>query len=513
MTAAPRLEIAHPANSEQSAAPPRIERPGRIPEVGHDAEAILTEMRAIAEGDARWRDGRVFCLVYSAGETHERLIKDAHHLFFSENGLNPMAFGSLRRMEGDVVRMAADLMHGSKDAVGTLSSGGTESILLAVKTYRDRARRLKPWIRRPEMIIPRSAHVAFQKGAKLFGLKVRIAPLREDFRVDVKAVQKLINRNTVMIVGSAPQYVQGVIDPIVELGAIAQQKKIPLHVDACVGGFLLPWLERLGEKIPVWDFRVPGVTSISADLHKYGYAAKGASVILYRSMEYLKDQFYVATDWPGGIYASPSLPGTRPGGPIAAAWATLMGLGEAGYLRLAKRTLSATRTLHDGIAQIPGVRVVGQPDATILSFASDASDVDIYAVADQLEDRGWRFDRQQMPPSLHLTVMSAHDETAPEFLADLREVVEYVRAHPELKSRGNAAMYGMMAKIPSRALVGMSVRKVMEGMYSASGDMPDLSGEGEDGVMGLVHRYGDKIMSALDELESVKARVQKGLRR
>jgi len=484
----------------------------QIPAKGRGTSELLGEMRALAKADAAWREGRVFCLVYDGGQEHEQVLREAHGLFFAENGLNPMAFKSLRRMEGDVVRMTAALLHGGREAVGTMSSGGTESILLAVKTYRDRARRLRPWIRRPEMILPRSAHVAFLKAAELFGVKARIAPLRDDHRVDVRAVKRLCNRNTVMLVGSAPQYVQGVIDPIEELGQLALKRKIPLHVDACVGGFLLPWLERLGHPVPAWDFRVPGVTSISADLHKYGYAAKGASTIVYRSMDYLKDQFFVATDWPGGIYASPSLPGTRPGGPIAAAWAALQSLGEEGYLRRAGQALEAVRRFREGVKQIPPIEVIGEPDATVLSFGSSDPKIDIYAVADQLEDRGWHFDRQQSPASLHLTLMPAHLGTIDAFLTDLTEAVDVVRANPELKSRGNAAMYGMVARIPVRTLVGYSVRKIMEDLYGPrGGDRDGLPGQG--GATGsLIDKYGARVLGALDRFDALKAKVS-GTRR
>mgnify|MGYP001000221556 CR=1 FL=1 len=290
-----------------------------IPENGQDQAALLEQMRSYGQEDADWRGGKTWSLVYSLGEEHTNFLKQAHGLFFSENALNPLAFKSLKRFESEVVRMAATMLHGDKDVVGTMTAGGTESCLLAVKTYRDLARAKRPWLRKPEMIVPESIHMAFEKGAHYFGVKPVRVPVDEHYRVDLDVVRKRINRNTALIIGSAPSYPFGVIDPIEGLGKIAQEKGIPLHVDGCLGGFMLPFVERLGNKVPPFDFRVPGVTSMAADVHKYGYSAKGASVILYRSMEYLKHQFFVYTDWSGGIFISPALLGTRCGGPIAEA--------------------------------------------------------------------------------------------------------------------------------------------------------------------------------------------------
>lgn len=496
------------------AAPEAVVPPvNRLPQKGADFEALLEQMHGLRHEDAHWREGRCFALVYSAGEDHHTFLAQAHNVFFSENGLNPMAFKSLKRMEAEVVRMTHGLQHAPSEAVGVMTSGGTESILLAVKTYRDMARKRRPWIRKPEMVLPKTAHVAFEKAGHYFGVKIRYAPVTEDFRVDVKAVKKLINRNTIMLMGSAPQYPHGVIDPIAELGELALKKKLPLHVDACVGGFLLPFIERLGHKVPSWDYRAAGVTSISADLHKYGYCAKGASVLTYRSMDTMKHQFFVSTDWPGGVFASPGVPGTRPGGPIAAAWAGMQAMGEDGYMRLAERALGATDKLRAGIDTIDGLCLYGEGPATVVTFGSSDKNLDVYAVADQLGDKGWHFDRQQHPASVHLTVMSAHLDTADEFIADLRAAVAAVKADPELKSRGNAAMYGMMARIPMRTMVKSAVQKVMEGMYGPDGEVPDLSepGAAGDGVVGKVmDRFGGVAMQAFERFDEVKSRFGMG---
>lgn len=455
----------------------------RIPDRPEAADQVVASLEAARSADVDWRGGRVFSLVYHAGEAHEELIRRAHALYASGNLLNPMAFRGLRRLEAEVVEMAASLFAGPDGAVGAVTSGGTESILVAVAALRDRARRERPWIRSPELVVPRTVHPAFDKAAHYFGIKLRKVEVGADLRADVRGTARRIGRSTIGLVGSAPQYAHGVIDPIAELGELAARHRLPLHVDACLGGFVLPWIERLGRPVPPWDFRVPAVTSISADLHKFGYGGKGASVLLWRSMELMKHQFFVATDFPGGIYASPTLLGTRPGGPIAAAWAALRGLGAEGYLELTRAALAAADTLRAGIRAIPGLVLLGDPDSIIVAWAAAPGGPDIYAVADRLEARGWAADRQQRPASVHLTCTANHLAVAEAYLADLGDAAAEVARDPALARGGSAPMYGMMARVPlrgplggpARLLLRSSVRKVLESMYAPGAILPDLS--------------------------------------
>jgi glutamate/tyrosine decarboxylase-like PLP-dependent enzyme len=427
----------------------------RIPDQGRAADELVADLRARQAADTDWRRGRVFSLVYHAGKEHEELVARAHAVYASTNLLNPLAFKSLKQLETEIVAMAQDLMHGS--GTGVVTSGGTESILCAVAAYRDRANR---W--RPELVVPRTVHPAFDKAAHYFGVRLVKVDVGDDYRVNVRAMEKAITRRTIAIVGSAPQYPHGVVDPIAELGAIALRHGVPLHVDACVGGFVLPWLEKLGRAVPRWDFRVPGVTSISADLHKFGYAGKGASVLLWRSLDLMKHQIFVATEWAGGVYASPTMIGTRPGGPIAGAWASLQALGEPGYLALAKQAIDAADRLRTGILAIPGLSLVGRGDATIVTYTGDK----IFAVADRLEARGWSVDRQMKPASIHLTVTANHAAIVDDYLAELRGAIADVRANPKLAREGTAPMYGMVAKVPLRRLVASKVRDTVARMYA-----------------------------------------------
>jgi sphinganine-1-phosphate aldolase len=469
-----------------------------FPKAGKSKECILDAMEAARAQDARWKQGRAFSLVYYGGEEILDLLKAAYTMFFSENGLNPTAFPSLRKFETEVVSMTASLLGGDVNTCGNMTAGGTDSILAAVKTARDWARARNPQNTTPEMIVPATAHPAFDKAAHYFDVKVVHVPVRADFRADIAAMRAAVTPHTVMIVGSAPSYPHGVVDPISELAQIALDNGILCHIDACVGGFVLPFARRLGYPVPPFDFSVPGVTSMSADLHKYGYAAKGASVVLYRDAELRRHQFFVHTSWPGGVYASPGLAGTRPGGAIAAAWAVMNFLGADGYTEITDVVMKTAHKLRDGINALDGIQVMGHPDACVMAIGSDR--LDIYEVGDEMTLRGWYLDRQQFPPTLHLTVTYAHAGTADAFLADLREAVAAAR-RPTLRHflnalqlglvrlltrvlperwvsrltalaapgggglpQRSAAMYGMMAALPNRGDVDNIVRDVLDGL-------------------------------------------------
>ena len=490
----------------------------QIPDRGIAKAELLEELDSMSATDGDWKSGKVWSLVYHIDDEHHRFLEEAFGKYFSTNFLNPVVFKSLKRMETEVVRMTAEMLHGDDEVVGTMTSGGTESIIMAVYAYRERARKRRPWIRRPNIVCPNTVHPAFRKAAHYFDIKLREVAVGDDHRAVPKALARKINHNTIALAASAPQYAQGVVDPIAEIGALAERRKLPFHVDSCIGGFMLPWVEDLGYPVPEFDFRVPGVTSISADVHKYGYAAKGASVVVYRNMDYLKHQFFVSTHWTGGIYVSPTMPGTKPGGTIAAAWAAMQAIGKEGYRDLAAASMKATKEFIAGINAIDGLEVVGQPHMTLVSYRSNDPAVDIFAVGDQLEERGWAVDRQQKPNSIHVTVTKNHVDVIATYIADVNAAVSFVRDNPGLESQGNAAMYGMMAKIPTafQGMVKYSVQKIMEGMYSASGEMPDLSkmaAEDPDPVMKMVNRYGPAASKALDQVTAVSDRLRKYLPR
>ena len=409
----------------------------QLPPSGRPADQILRELDALQDGDVDWQSGRAFSLAYHAGADVLALATEALGRFQSTNALNAAAFPSLRRMQSDVVGMVAGLLHGGAEAAGFMTSGGTESLLLAVKAARTRGR--ARGITAPQMVLPTSAHAAFEKGAEYFGVQSVRVPVRDDFTADPGAMADAITADTVLLVASAPSYPQGVIDPVAEIAALAQARDISCHVDACMGGITLPMLERLGHSLPGFDFRVPGVTSMSVDLHKYGYTAKGASVIVHRNKALRKHQTFSTDNWSGGMYASSGLLGTKSGGPIAAAWAVMQYLGEEGYARLTAAAREATEALIGGLRSTPGVRVLGAPAATLVAFAFD--DADAFAVGNALARRGWVVDQQQPPPSLHCTVNAVHAPVIAEFVSDVRAALAEVRGAPR---QGEQTAYGVL---------------------------------------------------------------------
>ncbi|MEJ5254784.1 MAG: aspartate aminotransferase family protein [Acidimicrobiales bacterium] len=400
-----------------------------LPPQGRSKDEILAELRAKQANDVRWQDGKTFGMVYDGGPSLHEVQEAVAVEFLHENALNTLAFPSLGAMQSEVVRITADLLHGGPEAAGFMTSGGTESILMAVKSARERGR-VERGIDRPNLVVAESAHAAFHKGAHYFGLEMRKVSVRDDWRADVDAMAAAIDENTVLVVGSAPQYPQGVIDPIGELAAVAAEAGANFHVDACMGGFVLPFMEELGYELPPWDFRVDGVTSISADLHKLGYAPKGASVIVHRSKELRRYQTFVFDGWLGGFYASPAMQGTRPGLPIALAWATLQHLGMEGYKRLTKLTIETRERMVEGIRAIDGLTVLGEPEAHLVAIAADPESeepLDVFAVGDALLRRGWFHDRQTPPDSLHATVSAGNAPVIEEYLRDLADCVAEAR--------------------------------------------------------------------------------------
>jgi len=458
-----------------------------LPEHGRAAADVLRQLREYGRDDPNYQDGRLWSLVYHLDAAHGDLLNQAYQSFSAANGLNPSAFKSLKRFESDIIAATAKLHHGTPEVCGVVTSGGTESCLLAVKTYRDLAR-AKRGVKAPEMILPTTAHVAWFKASEYFGVRVRLLPLDDDLRADVKRLKGLVNRHTVMILGSAPEYPHGTIDPIEAMGEIAQRYGVPLHVDACVGGFILPFMAMNGIELPLWDWRVPGVTSISADLHKYGFAAKGASTITYRNLDLLKHQMFVYEDWPGGVFASPALLGTRPGGAYAAAWAALQHFGIDGYRDLANLTSMAFDGLRAGIEAMPELCVLGDPLGPLLAYGSTTPEVNIFAVGDQMDARGWHVNRLQSPDGLHAMITAQHLAVVDDYLSDLRAAVATVKADPSLARKGGAATYGMMAHLPLRGMVKSRVLDMFAGMYRAGGAPLDLHGPADDAPLPLLER-------------------------
>ena len=427
-----------------------------IPPIGMTPDEIMATLRSFKTHDMDWQSGRVFAYVYQPDETAAAVVRDAYMLYLTENCLDPTTFPSIAQLERDVVHMIAGLLQGDAQVAGNVTGGGTESILLAVKAARDWAHAHRPHIAQPEMVLSQTAHAAFHKAAHYFGVKpVVVAFDPATFEADVAAMRAAITDNTILLVASAPCYSQGVIDPVPAIASLAQEYGLLCHVDACVGGIYLSFLRKLGYRVPPFDFSVPGVTSLSVDMHKYGYSAKGASVILYRDRALRRYQMFASTDTTGYTLINPTVLSSRSAGPIAGAWAILHHLGEAGYREIVATVQAATERLIAGIRAIDGLFVLGQPAMSMFSFASN--DINVFHLADALRRRGWylqpQFSTPLSPRNLHVSVTYGVAHNVEALLADLAACVEEVRQAPPTDPTPIQTLVSAIARDPSPATI------------------------------------------------------------
>jgi len=425
------------------------ERRLSIPRQPLSHEQIIRELTTLSELETgKWDNGKVSGAVYYGEKGHGDLLCKVYSLFAWSNPLHPDIFPGVRKLDSEVIRMTADMVHGDKDVCGAVTSGGTESILMAIKAYRDFYKK-----KNPEIIACVSAHAAFDKAAGYFGVKIVHVPMDKSMRADVEAVRRAINKNTIAIVGSAPQFPHGVIDPIQELAALASKHGVGFHTDACLGGFFLPWAQRKHSEIPPFDFTVPGVTSMSVDTHKYGYTTKGTSVVLFRTPELRHAMYFVTTEWPGGTYASPTMSGSRPGALTACAWASLVAIGQSGYEEISEKIYQTAQEIKRGITQIPGLCLVADSYSSVIAWGSSDPHLNVYEVADAMKNRGWNLNVLQKPASVHICCTYRTVGHAKTFLRDLTEATAQASRAPDSIKNGQAHIYGLAAALPDRSII------------------------------------------------------------
>ncbi|XP_011871713.1 PREDICTED: sphingosine-1-phosphate lyase isoform X3 [Vollenhovia emeryi] len=414
----------------------------QLPKSGLKNEKIMNLInQSVHLGDYDWEAGRVSGAVYRTNNELAQLMGNVYAIASYTNPLHPDVFPGICKLEAEVVRIACHLFNGDKASCGTMTTGGTESILLACKAYRDYAREAKG-IRKPEIVLPVTAHAAFDKAAQYLNIKIRSVPVNpQSFTVCVKAMRKSITKNTIMLVGSAPNFPYGTMDNIEAISELGVKYDIPVHVDACLGGFLACFMSEAGYALPPFDFRLPGVTSISADTHKYGYAPKGSSLILYRNKKYRHHQYTITTDWPGGIYGSPTINGSRAGGIIATCWATLMYYGRDEYVKSTKKIIEITRYVERKLSEA-------------------------------LSDKGWNLNTLQFPCGIHICITHVHTEpgVADQFLEDVDTELEMIMETRSSPVEGKLAMYGMSQSIPDRSVVGDFTKCFLDSMYYTAGN-------------------------------------------
>ncbi|KAA8910493.1 pyridoxal phosphate-dependent transferase [Sphaerosporella brunnea] len=449
---------------------PGVTRYTELPKDGLSDEQIKEILKELSElHHADWEKGQVSGAVYHGGKEMLDLQSEAYRMFAVSNPLHPDVFPGVRKMEAEIVAMVLDMYNAPPSSgAGITTSGGTESILMAclaarAKAYAERG------VTEPEMVVPVTAHAAFDKAGHYFKIKVHhvdVDPMT--LKVNLKAVARLVNYNTILIVGSAPNFPHGIIDDIAGLSKIALRKRVPLHVDACLGSFLVPFLEKAGFETQPFDFRVKGVTSISCDTHKYGFAPKGNSVLLFRTKKFRQYGYFVTATWPGGVYASPSLAGSRAGSLIAGTWAALMKVGESGYVASCRDIVGAAKAIEAGIRDKlhPDLYVLGEPQVSVVSFSSKT--LNIYELADEMNAMGWHLNALQTPPAIHIACTRPTVSAVDKFLTDLEKAVAGVKARGnEAAQRDTAALYGVAGSLPNKSVINSMAVGFIDTLYKA----------------------------------------------
>ena len=404
----------------------------KIPPKGLPKEEIFKILQSYKGEDLDWKSGRVLGFIYDPGKKVHEVTHEAYTMYLTENALDPLSFPSLLRLENEVVRMTANLLDCNSDVVGNFTSGGTESLILAVKTARDYSRAVKPHIKEPEMVLAITAHSSLFKACHYLGIKPVVTRVHDDtFVADVDAMRAAITDNTILVVGSAPGYAHGVVDPIPEIAALALEKDLLCHVDACVGGIHLSYMRKLGYDVPDFNLNVAGVTSLSVDLHKYGYAPKGASIVLHKNKELRKYQIWGCSRWTGYPVINPAITSAKSGGPMAAAWAVLNYMGDEGYMEIVREVMAATQLMIDGVSRIDGLRVLGKPDMCMFALASTTDKINVYHLAEEMKKTGWylqpQFARENSPANLHISLNRSTVPQARAFLKDFENTVEEIK--------------------------------------------------------------------------------------
>lgn len=436
-----------------------------LPNKGQPDSQIMKQVHEYLElGEYQWKDGYLSGSLYMWNPKLIELLTQVCSAAFYTNPLHPDVFPGVNKMEAEVVRISCNLFRGGPESCGTMTTGGTESIFMACKAYRDYARETKG-TRRPEIIVPVTAHAAFDKAAHYLGIRIKHIPVSDDTTVNIAAMKRAISKNTCLLVGSAPNFPYGTIDDIMSIGQLGLKYNIPVHVDACLGGFIAAFMDQTEFKMPPFDFRVPGVTSISADTHKYGFAPKGSSVVLYSEPKFRRFQYTVTTDWPGGVYGSPTVGGSRCGAIIATCWATFMHFGMEGYVKATREIVQTTKKIEIGLRKIDGIYVFGRPVTSVVAIGS--KEFDVYRLQEAMQAKGWNLNTLQFPKGIHLCVTHLHTEEgkADSFLKDVQEAVAVIMKNPQKEVDGKMAMYGASQTLQDRSIVTDFTRFWIDALY------------------------------------------------